>query len=73
MIEIKEGEGLCEYIKRHNELVELQKEEMSKALGIPAELMGSVEKLRPQGNSAIQIIGCSEFVKKFREGLKGII
>ena len=68
MIEIKEGEGLMEYIKRHEEM----EKEISCAFGIPVELMGDIRKLRPQGVSGLTITGSVEFIEKFKKGLENV-
>ena len=64
MIEIKPNEGLCEYIRRHDEMVK----EMKNISGIPANLTGKHEKF---GHSVtgITITGGIEFIEKFIKAL----
>ena len=63
MIEIKEGEGLMEYIRRHEKI----EKEMSTISGVPAELMGDIKTSRPTGVVDLKIFGGIEFIEKFKK------
>ena len=64
MIEIKPNEGLCEYIRRHDEMMK----EMKNISGIPANLTGKYEKLG-RSVKGITITGGIEFIEKFYKNI----
>lgn len=58
MIKMIKGEGLLEYVRRQ----ETMEKELSQISGIPKKYFGREQK-------GITIIGGSEFIKKFVDGL----
>ena len=68
MIEIKKGEGLIEYIRRHEKM----EKELSEISGIPAPLIGNPENLRHKGVTGLKIFGGISFVEEFKKCINKI-
>jgi len=61
MEQFNEDEGIMGYIRR----VSTQEKENHNILGVPNNLFGNINKLRPSGGAGITITGNAEFIEKF--------